>query len=232
LSRPETAEQTRWEVAEAITSRRAVRAFHPNPVPQDTIAQILEIAAQAPSGSNIQSWHVDVVTGQARSQLTSAITARFDAGDFGEEAYQYYPDPWREPYLARRRATGWGLYAALGIARQDKDRMHAQHRRNFLFFDAPVGLVFSLDRDLPVGSWLDCGMFLQNIMIAARGFGLDTCPQQAFAAYHSTIRDVLDIPENRMVICGMALGVADKSDPANQFATERAPTDQFARFHK
>ena len=199
-------------IIEAITSRRAVRAFLPDEVPQETIAQFLEIAARAPSGSNIQPWHVD-------------------AGDFGEDAYQYYPDPWREPYLARRRATGWGLYAALGIERHEKDRMRAQHRRNFDFFDAPVGLIITIDSDLPVGSWLDCGMFLQNIMVAARGFGLDTCPQQAFAAYHATIREVLNLPEERTVICAIALGVADIMDPANGFSTEREPLDQFARFH-
>jgi nitroreductase len=218
-------------IIEAITSRRAVRAFLPDEVPQETIAQFLEIAARAPSGSNIQPWHVDVVTGRTRKRLSQAITTRFDAGDFGEDAYQYYPDPWREPYLARRRATGWGLYAALGIERHEKDRMRAQHRRNFDFFDAPVGLIITIDSDLPVGSWLDCGMFLQNIMVAARGFGLDTCPQQAFAAYHATIREVLNLPEERTVICAIALGVADIMDPANGFSTEREPLDQFARFH-
>lgn len=218
-------------IIEAITSRRAVRAFLPEEVPQETIAQILEIAARAPSGSNIQPWHVDVVSGQTRDRLTKGICKRFDAGDFGEEAYQYYPDPWREPYLARRRATGWGLYAALGIERHEKDRMQAQHRRNFDFFDAPVGLIITIERDLPVGSWLDCGMFLQNIMIAARGFGLDTCPQQAFAAYHATIREVLKLPEDRTVICAIALGVADTTDPANGFSTAREPLEQFASFH-
>jgi len=218
-------------VIDAITSRRAMRAFLPVEVPKETIAQILETAARAPSGSNIQPWHVDVVSGRTRDRLTKAISKRFDAGDFGEEAYQYYPDPWREPYLARRRATGWGLYAALGIERQEKDRMQAQHRRNFDFFDAPVGLIITIERDLPVGSWLDCGMFLQNIMVAARGFELDTCPQQAFAAYHATIREVLNLPEDRTVICAIALGVADKTDPANGFSTDREPLYQFVNFH-
>lgn len=218
-------------VIEAITSRRAVRAFLPDEVPQEIVAQILEIASRAPSGSNIQPWHVDVVSGRTRERLTKAITTRFDAGNFGEEAYQYYPNPWREPYLARRRATGWGLYEALGIERHEKDRMQAQHRRNFEFFDAPVGLIITIEHDLPVGSWLDCGTFLQNIMVAARGFGLDTCPQQAFAAYHATIREVLNLAEDRTVICAIALGVADKTDPANRFSTERESLDQFAIFH-
>lgn len=216
---------------EAITSRRSVRAFLPEPVPRQTVRRILEIAGRAPSGSNIQPWHVDVLTGRTLDRLTSAITARFDAGDPGEETYQYYPIPWREPYLARRRETGWGLYSALGIAREEKARMRAQLRRNFLFFDAPVGLIFSIDRDLPVGSWLDTGMFLQNIMIAARGFGLDTCAQQAFAAYHQTIREVIDVPEERMVICGMALGWADPSDPANGFETGRLSVEAYAQFY-
>ncbi len=109
--------------------------------------------------------------------------------------------------------------------------MRAQHRRNFLFFDAPVGLIFTIDGDLPVGSWLDTGMFLQSIMVAARGLGLDTCPQQAFAAYHQTIREMLDLPEDRTVICGMALGLADWSDPANGFEARRVPVEEFTQFH-
>ncbi|WP_146591883.1 nitroreductase [Puniceibacterium confluentis] len=217
--------------AEAITSRRSVRAFLPEPVPRETLRRILEIAGRAPSGSNIQPWHVDVLTGPALDRLTTAITDRFDAGDAGEETYQYYPTLWREPYLARRRETGWGLYSTLGIARGDAARMRAQHRRNFLFFDAPVGLIFSIDRDLPIGSWLDTGMFLQSIMIAARGFGLDTCPQQAFAAYHQTIREVLALPDDRTVICGMAMGHADPSDPANRFETGRRAVEDYTRFH-
>lgn len=227
--RPDRAEA--MTVSEAITARRSVRAFLPDPVPRATITQILGIASRAPSGSNIQPWHVDVVTGGTLDRLTAAITARFDTGDFGAETYQYYPAPWREPYLARRRDTGWGLYSALGIARHEKDRMRAQHRRNFGFFDAPVGLIFTIDSDLPVGSWLDTGMFLQSLMVAARGFGLDTCPQQAFAAYHDTIRDVLGLPEDRTVICGMALGRADWSDPANGFETGRLSVEDFAQFH-
>ena len=125
-----------------------------------------------------------------------------------------------------------GLYAALGIARNEKDKMRTRHRRNFLFFDAPVEMIFSIDRDLPVCSCFDGVMLLKNIMIAARGFGLDTCPQQAFAAYHALILEVPDLPENRVVICGMALGVADKIDPANRFGTEREPLEQFASIHK
>ena len=219
-------------VAEAITSRRSVRAFLPEEVPQETIGAILDIAARAPSGSNIQPWHVDVVTGEARERLIAAVTARFDAGDHGTEPYQYYPDPWREPYLARRRATGWGLYGALGIKRHEKDRMRAQHRRNFVFFDAPVGLIFTIDRDLPLGAWLDFGMFVQTVMIAARGFGFDTCPQQAWAAYDDTIRSNLNIPDTRMVVCAMALGRADPADPANAFSTDREPLERIATFHR
>lgn len=216
---------------EAIASRRAVRAFLPDQIPHSIIAQILEVAARAPSGSNIQPWHVDVVTGISRTRLITAITDRYDAGDFGEDPYQYYPKPWREPYLTRRRTNGWGLYITLGIERHEKAKMRAQHRRNFEFFGAPVGLIFTIDHDLPVGAWLDLGMFMQNVMIAARGFGFDTCPQQAFAAYHETIRELLDLPQDRVIVCAMALGNADMTDPANAFRTEREPLDQFTRFH-
>ncbi|MCL4127737.1 UNVERIFIED_CONTAM: hypothetical protein GTU68_019338 [Idotea baltica] len=219
-------------VFDAITSRRAVRAFLPDEIPRETVEQILNFAARAPSGSNIQPWQVDVLSGAARDRLTAAIVERFDTEDPSDVTYQYYPDPWREPYLARRRATGWGLYSAIGIERHEKEKMRKQHRRNFQFFDAPIGLIFTIDRDLPVGSWLDCGMFLQNIMIAARGFGLDTCPQQAFAAYHKTIRNVLNLPNDRTVICGMALGMANASDPANKFLTKREPLQKIARFHE
>lgn len=218
-------------VAEAIISRRAIRAFRPDPVPRQILQEILDTAAAAPSGSNIQPWHVDVLTGAALKRLTDAITARFDAGESDPSTYQYYPDPWREPYLARRRQTGWGLYGTLGIERHETERMRAQHRRNFLFFDAPVGLIFTIDRDLPVGSWLDYGMFLQSIMIAARGAGLHSCPQQAFAAYHRTIADQLGVPEDRHFICGMALGWADPADPVNGFRPDRLPASEFARFH-
>lgn len=225
----ETARQAD-HVLEAIRSRRSIRAFRPDPVPRETIGRILEVAARAPSGSNIQPWQVVVVTGEALRRLGEELVGLSLSGEQGEAEYAYYPRQWREPYLARRRKVGWALYGSLGIERGQTDRMAAQHARNFCFFDAPVGLFFTLDRDMEQGSWLDLGMFVQNVMIAARGLGLDTCPQAAFCSYHALISRRLEIPADRQIITGMALGYADLSAPENNFETERVPVEQFTRF--
>jgi nitroreductase len=217
----------------AITSRRSVRAFLPDPVPRETIERILEVAARAPSGTNTQPWQVVVLTGEAKSALTQKIMAAYD--DPAQRAthtdeYAYYPTEWRSPYIDRRRKVGWDLYGLLGIGKADKAAMHAQHGRNYAFFDAPVGLIFTIDRVLQQGSWLDYGMFLQSVMVAARGRGLDTCPQQAFAQYHRIIEEQLQLPPERMVVCGMSLGWADPAARVNALHTERAPVAEFARF--
>jgi len=217
----------------AITSRRSVRAFLPDPVPRQTVEQILEVAARAPSGTNTQPWQVVVLTGQAKAELTRKIVAAYDdpaQRASHTEEYPYYPVEWRSPYIDRRRKVGWDLYGLLGIGKADKDAMHAQHGRNYAFFDAPVGLIFTIDRILQQGSWLDYGMFLQNVMVAARGRGLDTCPQQAFAQYHRIIEEHLQLPAERMVVCGMSLGRADPAAQVNRLHTERAAVAEFARF--
>ena len=146
------------------------------------------------------------------------------------EEYPYYPREWVAPYIDRRRKVGWDLYSLLGLTRENKAGMAAQHARNYAFFDAPVGLIFTIDRIMEQGSWLDYGMFLQNIMVAARGRGLDTCPQAAFTQYHRIIADQLALPENEMVVCGMALGWADPDRIENTLLTEREPSSSFARF--
>ncbi|MFP5392740.1 MAG: nitroreductase [Gammaproteobacteria bacterium] len=228
LSSPEQA-----AVDAAITSRRSVRAFLPTPVPRADIEAILAVAARAPSGTNLQPWKVTVLTGQARQRLSEAILAVHNdpqAARAHVEEYAYYPRQWTSPFIERRRKVGWDLYTLLGITREDKAAMHAQHGRNYRFFDAPVGLIFTIDRVLEQGSWLDYGMFLQNIMIAARARGLDTCPQAAFTPYHRIIAAQLDLPPNEMVVCGMALGFADPGKVENTLATERASVPDFARF--
>lgn len=217
-------------VEEAILSRRSVRAFLPLAVPHATIARILQLAARAPSGSNIQPWQVIVLTGEPLAALTRDLADLGLSGDPGEEGYAYYPTRWRDPYLARRRKVGWDLYGALGIARGEHDRMVRQQARNYSFFGAPVGLFFTVERDFERGSWLDYGMFLQNIMLAARGMGLDTCPQAAFVKYHKAIAARLDIPASHMLVCGMALGHRDPDAPENRFQTERAVLADFVRF--
>jgi nitroreductase len=214
---------------EAIATRRSVRAFLPDPVPEATVRHILEVAARAPSGTNIQPWHVYVVTGAARERVSREVLAARDRGE-GAWHYTYYPKQWREPYLARRRKVGWDLYGLLGIRKGDKDRMWAHFGRNFTFFDAPVGLFFTLDVDMELGSWIDIGMFIENVMIAARGQGLDTCPQAAWVEYHKAVHRALGIPDTQKLVCGMALGHEDKTKPENRLVTEREPVDAFAKF--
>ena len=220
------------DALDAIASRRSVRAFLDTPVPRETIEQILSLAGRAPSGSNIQPWKVTVLTGAAKDGLVDRLMAARQAGVAAKNEYNYYPVEWREPYIGRRRATGWGLYGLLGIKREEKERMAAQHDRNFVFFDAPVGLIVTIDRDMELGSWLDTGMFLQNIMVAARAFGLDTCPQAAFCGYHQIIQDALEIPADQMVVCGMSLGHADPDALVNQFWTERMALEDFVSFRE
>lgn len=217
----------------AITSRRSIRAFRPDPVPRETIERILEVASRAPSGTNVQPWKVTVLTGAAKARLSARIRAAYD--DPAERArhaeeYDYYPAEWVSPYIERRRKVGWDLYGLLGIAKGDKARMHAQHGRNYAFFDAPMGLIFTIGRVLGQGSWLDYGMFLQNVMVAARARGLDTCPQAAFTQFHRIVADELALPDDEMLVCGMALGWADPEAPENALVTEREPVAGFARF--
>ncbi len=218
----------------AITSRRAIRAFLPTPVPKETVVEILRVATRAPSGTNTQPWKVHVLTGAAKEKLSAAIKAAYD--DPAERAahreeYDYYPTEWRSPYIDRRRKIGWDLYGLLGIAKTDRARMHAQHGRNYAFFDAPVGLIFTIDRVMKQGSWLDYGMFLQNVMLAARARGLDTCPQAAFTQFHRIIAQELGLGADEMVVCGMSLGFADPAAIENTLVTERDPVEAFARFH-
>lgn len=217
----------------AITSRRSIRAFLDKPVAREDIARILDVAARAPSGTNTQPWKVHVLTGDARARLSGAILAAYaDPAQAAEhhEEYPYYPREWVSPYIDRRRKVGWDLYSLLGLTRDDKAGMAAQHGRNFAFFDAPVGMIFTIDRIMEQGSWLDYGMFLQNIMVAARARGLDTCPQAAFTQYHRIIAAELGLPASEMVVCGMALGWADPGRIENTLETEREPSHVFARF--
>jgi nitroreductase len=214
-------------VEEAITGRRSIRAFLPKPVPRELVEKILLIAGRAPSGSNIQPWKVWVLEGKARDDIVREICEGYDAGFEGHWEYRYYPHDWREPYLARRRACGFGLYNTIGIPRGDKVRMREQHGHNYTFFDAPVGLIFSIDRDMEIGSWLDYGIFLQSIMVAARSFGLETCPQAAFATRHELLQKRLGIPAEQMVVCGMSLGYADPDAIVNTFRTDRLPLEEF-----
>lgn len=219
---------------EAIESRMSIRAFTSQPVPRETIAQLLEVAARAPSGTNTQPWKVYVLQGASRDALADKVCAAHDAiranpalGAEYREEYDYYPEKWVSPYIDRRRENGWGLYGLLGIARGEKDKMHAQHQRNFRFFDAPVGLMFTLDRVMGRGSLLDYGAFLQNIMVAARGHGLHTCPQAAWNGFAKIVLPHIGAGSDEMLVCGMSLGWADPTALVNSYRTPRVAAAGF-----
>jgi len=233
LGRPVFTPAMTAAVDAAIASRRSIRRFLPTPVPRETIEAILAVAARAPSGTNTQPWRVRVLQGEARQALSRRLRAvHDDPAQLArqQEEYAYYPTQWVSPYLERRRKVGWDLYGLLGLGKADKAGMHAQHGRNYDFFDAPVGLIFTIDRVMQQGSWLDYGMFLQNVMLAARARGLDTCPQAAFTAFHRVIAEQLGFEAGEMLVCGMALGHADPQAVENSLVTERAPVAAFTRF--
>lgn len=216
----------------AIRSRKSVRSFMPWNVPKSVIEHILKVASRAPSGNNVQPWHVHVLTGQAKQNLCDDIiaSATDEAGQHAAE-YEYYPTEWFEPYQQRRREVGFSLYEKLGIKRDDPAARDRQMLRNYQFFDAPVGLLISLDRRLNTGSYMDLGMFIQNILLAARGQGLHTCAQAAFAWYHQVIRAHLPLADNDILVCGIALGHEDRDAPENSLETPREPVESFASFH-
>ena len=221
----------------AITSRMSARAFLPTAISRETIEHILTVASRAPSGTNTQPWKVYVLQGASRDSLVDKCCAAHDAlradpslAEQYREEYDYYPTQWVSPYIDRRRENGWGLYGLLGIGKGDKDRMHLQHQRNFRFFDAPVGLMVTIDRVLGRGSLVDYGMFLQNIMVAARAQGLHTCPQAAWNGFARIILPHIGAGEGEMLVCGMALGHADPDDKVNGFHTPREPVSSFTRW--
>ena len=228
---------TSMTVAQAITSRMSVRAFTPQPVPREVISELLQTASRAPSGTNTQPWKVYVLQGASQAALVDEVCAAHDAiraqpelaADY-REAYDYYPEQWVSPYIDRRRENGWGLYGLLGIGKGDKDKMHAQHQRNFRFFDAPVGLMFTIDKVMGRGSLVDYGMFMQNLMVAARGRGLHTCPQAAWNGFAKIILPHIGAGADEMLVCGMALGYADESELVNTFHTPRVPVEEFTHW--
>jgi nitroreductase len=231
---PATRHRPCRDTDEAILSRQSIRAFLPDkPVPRATVEEILRLAARAPSGTNIQPWKVYALAGERKAALTRRILAAFDDPAQAKQhtrEYAYYPEKWVSPYVDRRRKIGWDMYGLLGIGKGDFEKTHAQHGRNYAFFDAPVGLMITMDRVMERGSLIDCGMFLENLMIAARARGLDTCPQAAFLEFHRIIAEVVGIPDNEMLVCGMSLGYADPSATINTLVTEREPVEGFARF--
>ena len=224
-------------VKEAIDTRMSARAFTQQAVPRELIAELLAQASRAPSGTNTQPWKVYVLQGHSRDSLVEKVCAAHDevrahpekAAEY-REPYDYYPEKWVSPFIDRRRENGWSLYGLLGITKGDKDKMHAQHQRNYRFFDAPVGLMFTLDKVMGRGSLVDYGMFLQTLMLAARGTGLHTCPQAAWNGFGSIILPHIGAGDNEMLVCGMALGYADESQIVNTFRTPRETVASFTHW--
>ena len=214
-------------VHEALTSRRSVRRFLPDPVERASIERILAGAAYAPSGHNMQPWQVWVVTGETKQKVSDAVIGHINGGGAEDEEFDYYPVEWVEPYLARRRAVGFTLYELLGIKREDKARRKEQMLENFKFFGAPVGMFITFDRRLATGQFMDIGMYISSILTAARAEGLHTCGQVAWTPYHKVLRPILGIPDEQLLACGISLGHEDESAPENKLRVEKVSPSEY-----
>lgn len=217
-------------VSQAIQARHSTRAFLNQPVSNETVTELLDKARYAPSGVNMQPWQVSVVTGETKQRLQHQMLAKFNAGERGKMQYHYYPQTWQAPYKLRRVETGKLLYGALQIPRGDKTAQMAQWAANYRAFDAPVALFFWLDDSLETGSFLDYGMFLQNLMLLATEKGLATCPQGALGEYPEIVRTTLGVAANKRLVGGMALGYEDTEHPVNQYRTPRVAVNEFTQF--
>lgn len=217
-------------VSEALLKRKSTRAFLNRPVETEKIRRILAAARYAPSGVNSQPWQVAVVTGRQKLGLQQRLEQAFRDGVQGHMDYPYYPERWSEPYKSRRKACGLQLYGALGIGRDDVPRQTEQWEANYRAFDAPLMLLFFLDRQMQTGSFIDYGMFLQSVMLMAVEEGLATCPQAALAEYPQIVKEILDYPSESLLLCGMAVGYEDASAPVNGYRTQREEVDAFTRF--
>lgn len=220
------------DVRDAIATRYSCRAFLPTPIPQATVREILDRAARAPSGGNLQPWLVHALAGERLEALKAQLIPRFaqelPRGEGAE--YQVYPPDLKEPYYGRRARVGEQLYQSIGIPREDRPARYRQFARNYLLYDAPVGLFVSMDRTMGAPQWSDVGGFIQNIMLLARAYGLHTCPQEAWTNWHKTVSPFLGLSPEHILFCGIALGYADEAAPINQWRAEREPADAFTVF--
>lgn len=221
------------DVFDAARTRRSIRAYKPDVIPTQTLRDIVELGKHAPSGSNIQPWKVHVLTGATLKRVGNAIQQAFLTDEPGHvRDYNYYTDPIEEPYLARRRACGWGLYGTLGIGRGDHEKSKAYRASNYVFFGAPAGLVLTIDRTLEVGSWFDYGLFAQTLMLAARARGLHTCAEASIASYPDIVRRELGIGRDFTIMCGIAMGYAQDDAVVNSFQPARIALEDYATFHE
>ena len=219
------------DVFEAIESRKSIRAFTDQPVEKELLDKLLQISQRSPSGTNTQPWYVYLCTGDVKQAITDDVLKMAAEGKSKKyEDYDYYPPVWRDVHQARRRAIGWGLYGLLGIEKGDREGSARQGARNFKFFDAPVGLFVTVDSYVTRGSWADAGMYIQTIMLAARGLGLHTCPQAAWIPLQEPVFKHLGIPDDQELVTGMSLGYADKDAIENTLMSEREDVSNVARF--
>jgi nitroreductase len=219
------------QLDEALKARKSVRAFKPDPVPLDLVTEIIDIARWSPSGTNIQPWKVHVVAGDVRRRLEEEVLAHRETDPADKIAEFPRTSKRKEPYTTRMRVLGKEMYGLLGIPKGDQAANWRQWGRNYQFFDAPVGLIFTIDKDLDAMSFLDIGMFMQSIMLAAKARGLDTCAQGAWNNFWSVTRRVLNVPDDQYIICGMSLGYADETAPVNTLIAGREPLESIATFH-
>jgi nitroreductase len=220
------------EVSVAVDTRMSCRAFLPTPVPVETVRGILERARRAPSGGNLQPWHVHVLVGPALAAFRASIERRLETHPRGEGAeYDVYPHELVEPYRSRRYKCGEDLYATIGVPREDKPARLKQFARNYRFFDAPVGLFICVDRRMGPPQWSDVGMYIQTIMLLAREQGLHTCAQEAWAVWHAAVAEFVALPPELMLFCGLALGHRDEAAPINTLRTDRAELGEHVVWH-
>lgn len=218
-------------VSEAIKSRMTIRQFLDKPVPEKTIREIIESAKRAPSGGNLQPWTVHVLIGEPLKALVEDIEQKVKKGETEDPEYNVYPPELVDPYKTRRRVVGQQLYDLIGVPRSDTPGKLKQLARNYRFFDAPVGMFFVLHRQMEIGQYADVGMFMENIMLLAREYGLDTCPQEAWARWPVTLKKHLSLADHEMLFCGMALGYKDEAAVINELVSEREEFDNFVTLH-
>lgn len=218
-------------VTDAVERRSSIRDFLPTPVPGEVIRRVLATASRAPSGGNLQPWHIDVLAGDALAALKALIQARIQAGVRETPAYDIYPRELVSPYRDWRFQVGEDMYATMGIAREDKPARLRWFARNYEFFGAPMALFCTVDRRMGPPQWSDLGMFLQTVMLLLQEAGYDSCAQECWATWPQTLAEVLPIPPERMVFCGMAIGLRNPAHPVNALRSRRAGLDEFVRFH-
>ena len=221
------------DVFEANDSRIACRAFFDKAVDLNIVKQIIVQAQRAASGGNLQSWNVYALTGKPLAEFKAIVKKRIANEDprHAKSEYPIYPDPMWGAYKERREEHGIQLYGSLGIARDDAEGRLGQYKKNFEFFDAPVALFITIDRRLGPGQWADLGGYIHALAFLARGYGLDTCPQEAWARLYDTVGNFLKIPENEMVFCAVAIGYGDRKHKANDFRSPRAELSEFCKFY-